>query len=188
MIKKYNLALTPCTKGHDVIALAQQFAPIADQYLLSELPSKRSLPHVTLYPFEVDEKQIDSIWKQVCAAWNEQPIKLNFTNFSCLTFGGGIYWVSLLPDKNYSNDLHRMHDLLKKTVNLPKQRVFDPHMTLISTKNKDYEQEVDKLVHSYVHALIVDEFVLSLGESDGIGQLIKIIHRYEAKPSLAYKS
>ena len=55
------------------------------------------------------------------------------------------------------------------------QHIFDPHMTLFCT-----DQEIDMKIFSRTEthqALITDKFILSLGESDDIGQLTKIIFK-----------
>lgn len=164
---KYNLALIPLSVENEAFNLANQFAKLADTYLLG----KNSLPHVTLYQFEVDESEIASIWKRVCDVWNEAPIRLKFEEFSCITLDNLIFWASLLPDNR--NKLHEMHGLIAKILCKPIKENFDPHMTLFNTRNKDYEQDVDELKNSFKP--ISDEFVLSLGRGDGVGQLTEII-------------
>ncbi len=168
MTKKYNLTLTPLSKGNEVVTLAKKLSHIADEYLLGE----KSLPHVTLYQFQVEEKDIGPIWKKVCDVWKEEPIYLTFNEFSCITFDNNIFWVSLLPDND--NVLHKMHRFIADILLLPSIKTFDPHVTLINTKDKEYEKEVAKL--SYCYEPIKDSFILSLGASDDIGQFTKVIH------------
>jgi len=168
MKKKYNLALTPTCKGYEAVKLANKLAHIADNYLLGE----KSLPHVTLYQFQAEENDIDSIWKKVCGTWEEKPINLIFNKFSCITFNDDIFWVSLLPDN--LDVLNKMHVFIANILLLPVKKAFDPHMTLINTKHKEYETEVEKLSRSYEP--IEDNFLLSLGASDDIGQLTELIH------------
>ncbi len=151
---------------------------MADEYLLSD----SSLPHVTLYQFQVEEKEIDHTWERVCNVWKEQPIDLVFSKFSCITFDGNIFWVSLLPDN--CDALHKMHDFIASILQLPVKKTFDPHMTLINTRNEKYEQEVAKLSGSYKP--IADSFILSLGASDDIGQLTQIIHRYDTRKTITH--
>jgi len=167
--RKYNLALIPQTKVNEVICLARQFSGIADQYLLGE----NSNPHVTLYQFKVEEKDINDIWTRVSKQWEVKPIKLEFNKLSCTTFDDLTYWVSLLP--NQRAILHKMHHNMADRIGLPVIKSFDPHMTLINSKNKDSEKEVQKL--SPFYHTITDTFVLCLGRSDRVGQLTKIIHR-----------
>src|SRR3990167_2068144 len=161
MKKKYNLVLIPVTKNNEVITLTQKLSPIADKYLLCE----KSLPHVTLYQFQAEEEEIGSIWNQVMGAWKEKLIDLVFNKFSCITFDNTIFWVSLLPDKR--DVLHKMHATIANVLKFPIKKTFDPHMTLINSKDKEYEQEVAKLSDSYTP--ITDTFILSLGVSDDIG-------------------
>lgn len=169
MLKKYNLALMPISKSNEVVSFAKKFSDLADQYLLGE----SSLPHVTIYQFEVEEKEIDGIWSRVSEIWKESPIDLEFKKFSCITFDNSTYWVSLLP--NNCEKLYEMHALIADIINLPIKKTFDPHLTLISTKNKEYEKEVERLSSSYMP--ISDKFVLSLGMADEIGQLIEVAHK-----------
>lgn len=175
-MSKYNLILTPISKGNEIIKCANHFLRIADKYLLSE----GSLPHVTLYQFEAKEDAIEDIWKRVKDAWKEEPIELEFKEFSCISFDGEIFWVSLLPNNN--DKLHKMHDNIAQVLDMPIKKNFDPHMTLFNSRNKDYEKHVDIIKSSY--KLISDTFVLSLGNSDDVGQLTKIIFKYEVNPKL----
>lgn len=177
MKRKYNLALIPQTKNDEAVSLARKFSGIADKYLLGE----NSNPHVTLYQFEIEEKEVDDIWARVSEEWEEKPITLEFNKFSCITFDNFTYWVSLLPDQDAI--LRKMHSNIADMIRMPVKKSFDPHMTLISSKNKDYEKEVQKLSPSY-HT-ITDTFVLCLGRSDDVGQLTEILHRHElAKRSI----
>src|SRR3990167_11050710 len=179
MTKKYNLALIPVTKNNEVITLAKKLSPITDKYLLGE----KSLPHVTLYQFQAEEEEIGSIWKQVIEVWKEKPIDLAFNKFSCITFDNTIFWVSLLPDK--CDVLHKMHAVIANILKLPIKKMFDPHMTLINSKDKEYEKEVAKL--SDLYKPITDTLILSLGMSDDIGQFINLIYRCYMKKGMACK-
>jgi 2'-5' RNA ligase len=171
MQKKYNLALIPTKNSAAVIALAQKFSAIADKYLLGE----KSLPHVTLYQFTAEEKEMDLLWKKICNIWHKKPIKLTFNEFSYLTFDNKIHWLSLLPNKN--NILHEMHNTIASILQLPSKKTFDPHMTLINTLNQYYKEKVAPLIRLYVP--IADSFALALGTSDDIGQLLKLIHIHD---------
>lgn len=179
MTKKYNLALIPISKSDEAIMLARRFSSIADRYLLGD----RSLPHVTLYQFQAEEREINPIWEKVCGLWEEKPIDLTFNKFSCITFDENIFWVSLLPDN--CDVLHKMHALIASILQLPIKKTFDPHMTLISTKNKEYEKAAALVFDSYKP--IADNFILSLGVSDDIGQLTNIICRCDMKRSISCK-
>ena len=176
MTKKYNLALIPISKTNEIVTLARKFVDIADKYLLGD----KSLPHVTLYQFHAEEKEIAEIWKQVCKGWEAKPIDLAFNKFSCITSDNTIFLVSLLP--NNHEILHKMHGFIANILQLPIKKTFDPHMSLMSTKKQDYEQEVAKLSDSYKP--IVDKFILMLGVSDNIGQLTNIIYRCDEEKHL----
>lgn len=179
MKKKYNLALIPVSKDGEVVALSKKFSTIADKYLLGD----SSLPHVTLYQFQAEEKEIDHIWKQACNAWEEALLSLTFSKFSCITFDNNIFWISLLPDN--CDILHKMHGLIANILQFPAKEAFDPHMTLISTKNKKYEEEAALVSDSYKP--IADKFTLSLGTSDDIGQLTHVIYRSDTKRNVSCK-
>lgn len=171
MAEKYNLALMPQTKSDEFVCYAQKFSHIADKYLLGV----NSLPHITLYQFEAGEKDITAIWVRVCQEWKEKSIDLEFNNFSCITFDNDVYWVSILP--NNRDILLKMHIQIASIISLPIKNTFDPHLTLINSKNKDYEKEVTKL--SAFYSPIIDKFTLTLGRSDNIGQLTEIVHVYD---------
>ena len=172
MKTKYNIALLPTSKAPEFVKLSKEFSHIADNYLLGD----HSFPHVTLYHFEADESGIDDIWKRVCKVWDGKLIELLFSDFSCITFDNKMYWVSLLP--NSRDILHEFHVEIADVIKLPIKQSFDPHLTLINTKNKDYEKEVDRLSKSYIS--IGDTFILSIGKADVIGQLTEVIYRYES--------
>jgi len=172
MKRKYNLALVPQTNADEVVSFARKFSSIADKYLLG----KNSNPHVTLYQFEAEEKEVDDIWARISDQWEEKLITLEFSKLSCVTFDNITYWVSLLPDK--SALLHKMHSHIADMIGLTVKKSFDPHMTLINSKNKDYRNEVQRLSPGY-HT-IADTFILCLGRSDDVGQLIEILYHHES--------
>ena len=170
MKNKYNLALTPVSKTADFIKCSQQFSAIADKYLLG----KNSLPHITLHKFSVDEVLVEDVWQTVCDVWKEKPINLEFVTLNCTTFDKIIYWVSLMP--NHRDVLFKLNGMLADVIKQPMKRAFDPHLTLVNTKNKAYEQDVNKFSNQF--SSITDTFVLSLGKSDEVGQLAEVIHIY----------
>lgn len=165
---KYNLALVPLSISDEVINLAKKLSYLADKYLLGH----DSLPHITLYQFHADENDINSIWEKVCNGWSYESLDLTFAEFSCVTFDDQIHWVSLMPDKR--DILHEMHEYVARAITMPVKNVFDPHMTLFNTKNKEYQKDVIRLYGS--RPLLKDRFILSLGISDDIGQFKKIIY------------
>lgn len=176
MKNRYNLALLPMTINDDVIKLSHTFSEYADRYILGE----NSLPHVTLCQFETEEDAIESIWEKVCEKWGEEPIYLIFDKFSCLTFDNQVYWLSLLP--NNTDALLDMHKKIVDIINQPVKKSFDPHMTLINTKNKEYEVKVNEYSRSYQP--IRDMFILKLGRCDDVGRFTEVIYTYEAKIGL----
>lgn len=166
--KKYNLALIPMTENKYIVDIARTFCEIADKYLLGE----NSLPHLTLYQFETEESKIKDTWDKVSQRWKEKPIELTFAEFSCITFDDNIYWVSLLP--NHTEVLYKMHEKIANIIEQPIKKNFDPHITLINTKNKEYEKEVEKF--SILFNSFRDDFILKLGKCDEVGQFTEIIY------------
>lgn len=180
MKNRYNIALIPVTQGRQVVELSRKFKDIADQYLLGE----NSLPHVTMHQFLADENEIEDIWVKTCDALDQKTIDLTFKEFSCLTFNNSIFWVSLLPDQG--DKLAEMNRIVSDIIKNPASKSksdYDPHMTLINTKNSEYKQLADKVEKSYTP--ISDKFILSLGKSDDIGQYTKMLYKCELKPSVA---
>lgn len=173
MLKKYNIALIPTTVKENFIKNSQYFYKISDQYQLGE----KSLPHVTLYQFHAKEQDIEQVWMKICGALLEHSIRLEFKEFSYITFNNTIFWISLLPDQR--DALNKMHQLVAKTVNVPINKSYDPHLTLVNTKNKKYKEIANELEKSYLPTS--DDFVLALGECDDIGQFTKIIYKSEMR-------
>ncbi len=167
MTKKFNIVLIPINENKKAIALSQSLKNVADIYLLG----KESLPHVTLYQFDADENDIPNIWEKTCADVTPESIELKFEKFSCITFDNSTYWASLLPDN--TDTLLKMHKAVASIINKPAKQNYDPHMTLISSKDKSYQNAVTELSKDY--SPIKDTFILAIGESDDIGQLTKIV-------------
>jgi len=139
------------------------------------------LPHVTLYQFHANESDVESIWEMACNELDQLSIKLTFKKFSCITFDQITFWASLLPDNG--DALMKMHSAIAGIVNQPIKANFDPHMTLISTKDPSYEHFVNELAKKYVP--IQDVFTLALGKSDNIGQLTEVIYSCKLKNNLS---
>lgn len=175
MPRKYNIALLPTSKSEDIVKHSQFFSKISDLYSLN----KDSLPHVTLYQFQAEEKEIDSIWERVSTAMTDKSIELECKDFSCVTFDSKTFWVSLMP--NEREKLKIMHDKVAAEIKEPPKSTYDPHITLISTKFPAYKEKADELARSYVP--ISDTFVLAIGECDDIGQFTKLLHQCEPRRS-----
>lgn len=173
MLRKYNIALIPVSKNIEIMNCANFFSSISDQYQLGE----NSLPHVTLCQFQADESTIQDLWDKVCDALTEHTISLELKYFSCISFDNKIFWVSLMPDQRTL--LNDMHKVVAGIVNSPVKKSYDPHLTLINTKDSEYEKMADKLIKTY--SPISDDFVLSIGECDGIGQFTKLLYQCDFK-------
>ena len=129
-MKKFNVALTPINESQSIINFAKNFSAIADEYILGE----KSLPHVTLYQFMADENGIDNIWEKVCKSLEQHFIDLSFREFSCITFDSNIFWASLLPSN--CDLLIKMHSSISNIIDKPIKNNYDPHMTLINTRDR----------------------------------------------------
>lgn len=167
MKQKYNLALIPMNINSDIIKISQPHSNVADKYLLGN----HSLSHITLYQFKMET--IDSLWRRVCELWKEKPITLEFNQFSCVTFDNKIYCISLMP--NNRDMLLNMHVKIAGIIGFPSKENFDPHMSLFTTQNKNYKNRMDELSRNYIP--LKDNFILSLGKSDEVGQLTEIIYK-----------
>lgn len=169
MKNRYNIALIPLTHSQAIIKLSHHFAAIADSYLLGE----KSLPHVTLCQFEADESELDTIWKSVFASMPNASLQLTFSEFSCVT-KLNLNWISLLPDK--IDILKKMHSEVALIIKAPLNKSFkeyDPHMTLINSKDPSYQKAIEKISYDP----LTDKFVLALGRSNEIGQFTEVLFR-----------
>lgn len=169
MQQKFNLALIPMIKEKEIIQIAQNFSSMASHYLLG----RQALPHVTLYQFRKEATEIKALWHHVCQCWQQPALTLTFDTFSYVTFDQKTYWISLMP--NQRETLYHMHALIAELLQLPIKPTFDPHMTLLNTKNQHAQINIDKIASTYQP--IQDQFILALGRSGGMGQLQEIIYR-----------
>lgn len=167
MKNQYNIVLIPLNKKNSFIKYSHYLSGIADTYLLGE----NSLPHVTIYQFQASESEIKSIWENACEKINQASLQLSFREFSCITFDKKIFWASLLPDN--IDVLMKMHAIIADVVKQPVKANYDPHLTLINTKDSTYENLVNQLSERY--SPIKDTFILALGRSDEIGQFTEVI-------------
>lgn len=169
-MNKYNIALAPSEKSQEIIELARLFSSISDSYLLG--PS--SLPHVTLYQFSADAETLDRYISKIKASNIKRTLALRFDEFSCISFDQQVYWASLMPDK--VAELNEMHECVADLIGHPVKSNYDPHMTLMNTRQRDYELIVEVVRRDYVP--ICDKFKLTIGESDDIGQYLGQIYSF----------
>ena len=167
MIKKYNIAFIPQSKNNDIVKLTSVFNVNFGEYRLG----KNSYSHVTLSHFYMDDSKIGETWFNILSLFDKTKVRLNFYKYSHLTFDGRIFWISLLPDNQFF--LNKMHLEICDLLQIKSKSIFDPHMTLFCTDKKVPEDNMPAL--SMHQAIIEDDFILSLGECDNIGQLTKII-------------
>lgn len=169
-MRVYNIALLPCKSSPQIISWASNFIKISDKYILGD----RSFPHVTLYRFAAHTEEIKCIIQNISSSEIIKMIKLEFKNFNYISFDKLIHWVSLIP--NQIEKLDYLHEAISEMLKKPVLENFDPHMTLLNTKNNECEKFVEARIQSY--APIKDTFILSIGDSDDVGQLTKIIHKF----------
>ncbi|KTD23945.1 2'-5' RNA ligase family protein [Legionella maceachernii] len=178
MPKKYNIALLPLHSSDEIIEFAKKFSTLSENYMLGE----KSLPHVTLCQFYAEEKQVNEVWENACNTLTEHSLELTFGNFSCISFDESTFWVSLLPDK--VDALNDMYSEIIKIVKPFNNKLFDPHMTLFNTKNKEYKTLIKDDLSQY--SSISDCFILALGECDEIGQFTRLVESYQLSKSLSF--
>lgn len=177
--KKYNIALLPVNRQKTLIQYAKIFANISDEYLLGN----QSLPHLTLCQFLAELHEAIQIWKQVCNSLDKKTIDLYFKEISYISFDNEVFWVSLLPTK--TDDLIKIHYEVAHIVKFPINKSFqkyDPHITLVNTKKHECSSYVKKLSETFTP--FEDRFVLSMGKSDEIGQLVEVINLYQPEQNI----
>jgi 2'-5' RNA ligase len=169
MKQKYNLALRPVNKASEVIAYAKQLTPVAWEYQLGDF----SLPHVTLYHFYLEPEILDTLWKKVLKIWQAKAITLKFAEIATTTYDDKtLHWASLMPDQR--PELFKLHEVIANIIEHPLKPTFDPHMTLVNSKSTDLLAQVNNLLGNY--SPLQDEFVLTLGSSDQIGQYLEELY------------
>ncbi len=166
MKNKYNLVYVPLNKNAEIIAIAQQFAGYADQYLLG----KQALPHVTLCQFEAMEQDLESIWSRAGTMIHAKFISLRFDTISILD-KHNYHWVSLMPDQR--DELFNLHYEALKVLEISDKVWFDPHMTLFNSVNDKFADAVNNFTKSF--SGLEDKFALALGKSGFAGQFKEII-------------
>lgn len=167
MKKKYNIALTPTSKGSEFIDMAKHFAPLHDQYCLGT----HSLPHVTLIQFYADENLVTHLWENACQTIKPHQLTLRFSAFSVTSSNNTLFWVALMPDQRET--LYGMHLAAAEVVGEMPRDNYDPHLTLINTKDPTCQVRTTLLEKKY--QVISDEFVLSIGDCDAHGQVTGLI-------------
>ena len=170
MTSRYNIALLPRTQSDFFISLAKNFSEIADAYILGE----NSFPHITIYQFDAADDQVKKMWESVLKL-NIKGLKFTLAEFSCITFDNVTFWTSLLPIETAI--LKDLHEQVSKEINMPIKVNYDPHLTLMNTKNSSYMDLAATVQKEF--SPISDQFVLSLGKSDSVGQFTDIISRDE---------
>lgn len=170
MLKKYNIALLPRGGFAKFFELSQRLSSLSAGYLLGE----KSLPHVTLLQFFLEEEHLDSLWKSLSNTSLNRHLELTFSELSFFTYDT-LSWISLLP--NHCNLLAEMHEIVKSVVSAGHTRPYDPHLTLTNTNNLDYAPLAGKLLMPLPS--LSDTFILSLGECDSAGQFTKLLFQYE---------
>jgi hypothetical protein len=171
MKTRFNIALIPITKSAEFIQCAKNFYGIATTYKLGV----DSLPHVTICQFMAEENDVAAIWETICDSSALQSILLNFNAYSFFS-SEAKSWISLLPD--HLDALVETHFIAANLIETRIGRCFksyDPHMTLVSTQEKNFKA----IAMAHKIRPIQDLFVLSLGKADELGQYQKVLYTCE---------
>lgn len=176
MLKKYNIAFIPKNNQNLFVDYAQALTQTipADRYLLG----KQSLPHVSLCHFELEDSQIETLWKRV-SDLNLPNLVLSFQSQRCKSYRnhpkwGGVCWISLMPDK--LAQLHSLHWQLTTIIQKPLNAAFfdyDPHLTLLNSQSESESESINK--NAVLNPSFIDEFIVALGLIDEVGQITEIL-------------
>lgn len=170
--KRYNIALVSVQHPEAYIKLARKyFKQDSEGYLLGP----HSLPHITLCQFLADESVLFTLIPELEKADKSPPIHLTGLRFS--NKHNSSLWgasISVRRSPELISLVEFVVNLLQKYKLVPLNSVGDlytPHLTLarVNCINiKDFPKDI----------FIGDLFTLALGESDELGQFIKILHQF----------
>lgn len=170
MKSRYNIALLPVSKNAEFIERAKCLYHMAYNYRLGA----HALPHVTLCQFYAEPAEITEIWQKVLATPVTHSIILALNDFSFFT-AIDYNWVSLRP--NQLDTLQQIHSKIAGLMKEPLGKCFenfDAHLTLINTKDENF---INKATAALTLSPIQDQFILTLGKSDELGQYQEVIHQ-----------
>ncbi|MFJ1267110.1 2'-5' RNA ligase family protein [Legionella lytica] len=164
-MNRYCVALLPIKNSDAFIALSQQISLEKDYKL-----GINSIPHVTIAQFWFEENKLEKLWETVIERIQVTTVNLTFKKFSCLTFDNNNYWISLLPTK--IKELHELQHQLNSIIHINSLRPYDPHLTLLSTKDTNYIEKAQPILNKDI--FISDDFVIAIGNCDELGQFTNI--------------
>jgi 2'-5' RNA ligase len=169
-IKRFNIVLLPDTLSSQMIDLAKIFSKDTD-YLLGS----NSRPHITLKQFHLDENQLDVLWDAYLPIYLKQfPKKISIAlDRVSVSQDENKAWLALLVDTNcLSFQIEKSLRALLKEKGIPYlgREIYDPHLTIARTADKDVAREFSERKVYYQ-----DQFHLGLGLSDELGQLVQIL-------------
>jgi 2'-5' RNA ligase len=167
---RYNVALIPRTKSSEFIDLAKNFYHIAGEYKLGV----GSQPHITLCQFMASESECESFWGKICESSLEHTITLSLVGIEWFSTDS-TNWIFLRPNRLES--LMKTHCIAADIIETRMGKCFenyDAHMTLVNTDNENFKEAVK----SQSFEPIQDEFVLTLGLTDAMGQYKKVLHQF----------
>ena len=113
----------------------------------------------------MEEREVNSLWEEVCSLIENINLKLRFQKLNCTAFDHTMYSVSLIPENQVL-----LNSMLRAVLSVIKQepkRQYAPHLTLFNTK-ENLIQQMDNIKI----AEISDDFYLSIGQGDNVGQYI----------------
>lgn len=175
IVSKYCIAFVPISYKDDLVSLLQEVPTNDKQYKLGD----KSIPHITLCQFNSEDNKVDELWEEIIENIENQNLSLSLDVFSCITFDEKMYWISLIPSN--SEDLHIIQKKISSILKASISRPYDPHLTLLGTSDKDFKSKADPFMKDY--KTIIDDFILTIGHCDEIGQFTSIIHQCEPQNS-----
>lgn len=174
IIMFYNIAFIP-NNCQQFINYAHKSSftdhSFADKYLIGR---GNSIPHISLSHFMCQKDKLDAIWQAVKNLMIPN-LNISFEHQRCKTYSDGPYWISLMPD--HIEQLHQIHWSVANIIKHPLNSAFenyDPHMTLFNSF--DHEACMTFNVQSQVTPVLTDEFRISLGTIDLVGQITGIVY------------
>ncbi|ARN85121.1 2'-5' RNA ligase family protein [Candidatus Nucleicultrix amoebiphila] len=170
---RYNIALL--STGHPEVyvhAAQKHFAQNAQTYILGP----NSLPHITLCQFMAEQSSLPLLIKGLEKAEKSPSIQLTGLRFSSKSPDSPLWGASLSVAR--SSDLMRLHlfvaqllyDHHLKPLN-DTGDLYTPHLTLAKVDHLDIQGFSKDILKK-------DQFDLILGESDDVGQLTNVLHRF----------
>ncbi|MDP1604314.1 MAG: hypothetical protein Q8M03_13730 [Legionella sp.] len=171
-MKRYNLALISLNNDLYTSLIAGK-----EKNSFGYCIGETSIPHITVCQFVCNSSHIESVWNIIRNKFENTMLNITFRLYSNITFDNRIYWLSLTPQEREA--LQNIFDIVSNHVESLRSDTYDPHLTLLNYQKNNLYINKEELENGVI---ISDDFYLSLGESDEIGQLTKIIFQSDEIP------